>query len=69
MRRRVVITGMGMVNPMGHEVSTVWDGLLKGESGVALTTIFDTYSEVRSISTASIPGSEFVPPAGYQKVD
>lgn len=33
------------------------------------TTIFDTYSEVRSISTAAIPGAEFVPPAGYKKVD
>ncbi len=40
MRRRVVITGMGMINPMGHEVATVWDGLLKGQSGVARTTIF-----------------------------
>lgn len=39
----------------------------KGEPGA--TTIFDTYTEVRSISTAAVPGSEFVPPAGYKKVD
>ncbi len=50
MRRRVVITGMGMVNPMGHEVDSVWKGLLKGESGVARTTIFDTYKFPTQIS-------------------
>lgn len=50
MRRRVVITGMGMVNPMGHEIDTVWSGLLKGESGVARTTIFDTYKFPTQIS-------------------
>jgi len=41
MRRRVVITGVGMINPMGHDVETVWNGLKEGESGVGYTTIFD----------------------------
>ena len=41
MRRRVVITGIGMVNPMGHDPETVWSGLKAGESGVAKTTLFD----------------------------
>jgi hypothetical protein len=27
MRRRVVITGIGVINPMGHDVETMWDGL------------------------------------------
>jgi len=39
--QRVVITGMGIVCPMGHDVETVWAGLLEGKSGVAKTTIFD----------------------------
>ena len=38
---RVVITGLGIVCPMGHDVETVWKGLLAGESGMAKTTIFD----------------------------
>ena len=38
---RVVITGMGIVCPMGHDVETVWAGMLAGKSGVAKTTIFD----------------------------
>ena len=41
MRRRVVVTGIGMVNPMGHDVATVWAGLKEGRSGVARTTLFD----------------------------
>lgn len=44
MKRRVVITGVGCVNPMGHDVPTVWKGLLAGESGVARTTAFDASS-------------------------
>ncbi|MEM1069880.1 MAG: beta-ketoacyl-[acyl-carrier-protein] synthase family protein [Planctomycetota bacterium] len=41
MRRRVVVTGIGMVNPMGHDPDTVWSGLKEGQSGVAKTTLFD----------------------------
>ncbi len=39
--RRVVITGMGIVCPLGHDVQTFWQALLAGKSGVAATTIFD----------------------------
>ncbi|MBC8351999.1 MAG: beta-ketoacyl-[acyl-carrier-protein] synthase family protein [Planctomycetes bacterium] len=41
MRRRVVITGIGSINPMGHDVETVWSGLKESQSGVGYTTIFD----------------------------
>ena len=41
MAERVVITGMGIVCPLGHDVETVWAGLLEGKSGVAKNTIFD----------------------------
>jgi 3-oxoacyl-[acyl-carrier-protein] synthase II len=41
MTERVVITGMGIVCPLGHDVETFWRAILAGESGMARTTIFD----------------------------
>jgi 3-oxoacyl-[acyl-carrier-protein] synthase II len=40
-RRRVVITGLGTVNPLGLSVPEYWRGLLAGKSGVAPITLFD----------------------------
>src|SRR3954468_13868210 len=42
MSRRVVVTGLGTVNPLGHNVPDYWAGLLAGRSGVAPITLFDT---------------------------
>jgi 3-oxoacyl-[acyl-carrier-protein] synthase II len=40
-RRRVVVTGVGVINPLGNDIDTVWSALQEGKSGVGYTTIFD----------------------------
>lgn len=40
--RRVVITGMGVISPLGHTVDEFWRNLLAGKSGVDAITRFDT---------------------------
>ncbi len=42
MRKRVVITGMGCISPLGNDVSTMWSNILAGKSGVGQITHYDT---------------------------
>ena len=42
MRRRVVITGVGMITPLGGGLEAQWTGLMDGRSGISKITRFDT---------------------------
>jgi len=50
--RRVVVTGMGALTPLGNDVPTFWDGLVTGRSGIGPITMFDP------VRTASKIGGE-----------
>ncbi|MGQ9898174.1 MAG: beta-ketoacyl-ACP synthase II [Acidobacteriota bacterium] len=41
MRRRVVVTGVGVISPLGLDVPTTWEALLAGTSGISAITHFD----------------------------
>ncbi len=50
MRRRVVVTGIGCVTPLGTDVDTLWRRLRHGESGIGRTTLFDASNFPTQIS-------------------
>lgn len=41
MKRRVVITGLGIVSPVGNSVESAWDNIVNGRSGIGRITRFD----------------------------
>jgi 3-oxoacyl-[acyl-carrier-protein] synthase II len=44
MTRRVVVTGLGMVSPLGNDIATSWAAAVAGQSGIARVTRFDASS-------------------------
>lgn len=40
-QRRVVVTGLGLISPVGNSVATAWSNVLAGKSGIATITKFD----------------------------
>ncbi|WP_345795771.1 beta-ketoacyl-ACP synthase II [Castellaniella sp. MT123] len=63
MKRRVVITGLGIVSPVGNDVETAWENLIHGRSGIGTVTRFDASAlnsqiagEVRGFDVTSYVG-------------
>jgi len=42
LNKRVVVTGMGVISPLGLDVPSTWQGLIAGKSGVDYISLFDT---------------------------
>lgn len=66
---RVVITGVGWITPMGHDVESVWRRLLAGESGIERTTLFDasTFPTTFSAEIKNFKLAEHIPDVGPHK--
>jgi hypothetical protein len=58
----------GLMSAFGKKVAKS-AGESGGASAGGVKTVFDTYTEIRKISTASLSDGDFVPPAGYKKVE
>lgn len=56
-RNRVVVTGIGTVNPVGNNVDEFWKGLVAGKSGIGFTSAFDT-SDVSCKVSGEVKGFE-----------
>ena len=39
--RRVVVTGLGAITPLGNDVETLWSNLIAGKNGIGPITLFD----------------------------
>ncbi len=57
-RRRVVVTGMGMMNAVGKDVSTAWAALLEGKSGGGPITLFEATEDFATRIACEIKGFE-----------
>lgn len=62
MRRRVVVTGLGCLTPLGNDVATTWNNLLNGTSGIDYITHFDASTfpskiagEVKQFDPTTLP--------------
>ena len=64
MQSPIVITGMGMISPLGCGVKASWERLLAGHSGISPITRFDT-SDLPIKVAGSVPGIEEDPEAGF----
>jgi 3-oxoacyl-[acyl-carrier-protein] synthase II len=70
-RRRVVITGLGLVSPIGLAVKESWDNLLAGRSGIGLITHFDTSGFPTRIGgeVKNFDPAQYIPAKDIKKMD
>jgi 3-oxoacyl-[acyl-carrier-protein] synthase II len=66
MRKRVVVTGLGCISPLGLDVKTTWDALVAGRSGAGPITHFDA-SEHKTKFAAEVKGFDGVARFGVRE--
>ncbi len=70
--RRVVVTGLGTINPLGNTVNTSWNSLVNGKSGISIISKFDVRDYPCKIAASILDNSidnEIVTPRDFRKID
>ena len=70
-KRRVVVTGLGVVSPVGIGVKTAWDNLIAGKSGIAQITKFDASAFASTIAgeVKDFNAEDFIPAKDARRMD
>ena len=71
MNRRVVVTGVGMITPVGLDTETSWEGLIAGRSGIGPITQFDD-KEIPTQIAGEVKGfdaAKYIEPKEIKKMD
>jgi len=70
-KRRVVVTGLGVVSPVGIGVKTAWDNLIAGKSGIAHITKFDAsaFSSTIAGEVKNFNAEDFIPAKDARRMD
>lgn len=70
-RRKVVVTGLGMVSPLGNTVESTWSNLIAGKSGIGPITSFDvkSYSTRFGGSIKDLDVDKYIPTKDSRKMD
>ncbi len=69
--RRVVVTGMGIISPVGNDLPTAWDNVVQGRSGIGPITEFDVslFSTRFGGSIRDFDASQYIPAKELKKMD
>ncbi len=70
-KRRVVVTGLGIVSPVGSTVASAWDAVLRGESGIGPITRFDVSAFPARFGgqVKDFDVSQYIPPKEARRMD
>ena len=70
-KRRIVVTGLGMLTPVGNTVEETWKNIIAGKSGIAPITAFDTtdFPVKISGSVKDFDATQYIPAKDLKKMD